>query len=98
MGSRLGDTILYAEVCSNAHESAYLCPPCRRLLRSEIELSKNPFHTICRLVFLSPSRRCREWLNSYCGSLSFSLPVNLRNILIEADRRALTAMRRIGDE
>jgi hypothetical protein len=68
------------------------------LLGSEIELSKNPFHTICRLVFLTPSRRCREWPNSYCGSLSFSLPANLRNILVEADRRALTGIRRIGDE
>jgi len=93
----LGDTILYTEVCSNAHEKGYFCLPCGRLLRKKIELSKNPFLTICHLVFLTPSQHCREWLNSYCGSL-FSLAANLRNILVEADRSALTGTRRRGDE
>jgi hypothetical protein len=68
------------------------------LLGSETELSRNPFHTICRLVFLTPSRRWREWPNSYCGYLSLSTSPNIGNNLVEAERSALTGMRRIGDE
>jgi hypothetical protein len=72
--------------------------PAGDCLEQRLKLSKNPFLTICHLVFLTPSLRCREWLNSCCGSLFFSLTANLRNILSEADRSALTGMRRIGDE
>jgi hypothetical protein len=85
-------------VCIDAHESGYLRLLCRQLLGSETELSRNPFHTICRLGFLTPSRRCREWPISYCGYLSFSIPVDLGDILVEPERRALTGIRRIGDE
>ena len=96
----MGNTILYSDVCSNAHENGYFCLPCGRLLRTKIEtFQKSIPHYLPFGIFdtVPPLQRMAELMLRY-SLLFFSLTAKLRNILIEADRSALTGMRRIGDE